>query len=147
MKILNLRGFRMVRNPMFDYSLFAPATEEEWVRLEKALDKDAVLELIDRNLTKTQKIQGYATLEIGWTSDGAPILFTAYRNGNATSWFAGICYSKSDKQYREHAKARVESALSGGDGTIFVIRDFNGSTSIETDVELETRFGLGGKGN
>jgi hypothetical protein len=120
-KIIDVSPFRFRKNPMFQYSLFDPATQHEWLRLEKALGKDAVLQNLRSEVAMNPS--RFTTLEIGRTDNDQPILFTAFPNGKETGWFAGVAWTdKGEEQYRQHAKARAES-IQTGNGMIAVLME------------------------
>ena len=99
-KRIDLAGFRFRRQPLFDYSLFDPVSENEWLKLEKALD----IKEVRRAFSKQRNV--VCTYQAGQTNKGEPVLCTYHHDG----CFAGVCWTPATADlYLAHVSGRVGS--------------------------------------
>ena len=104
-KRIDLARFRFRRQPLFDYSLFDPASESEWIDLERTIGLDDIRQAF------FGQGNGICIYEVGRTSKDEPVLCAFYRKREGgAAWFAGVCWAPADPEmFLAHVPNRIAS--------------------------------------
>ena len=114
-KLIDLSKFRFARQPAFNYSQFAPATQVEWQELQNELGLDAI-----RNAFARQK-DPIVTYRVGHvdpkaTPPGDHIVLCTYGCKDRRLrglWFAGVVWAPATpEEYLSHVPGRM-AAIGG----------------------------------